>query len=547
MYHQHFGLSGPPFQFTPTPDALYLSKTHREALAALEWGLLREPTGFTLLVGESGVGKTTLVCSILTRRYENVRAAFITNPRLNFEQMMQVALSQLVPGAGGRNKFELTESFVRLLDDLAPGERVALIIDESQELSEETLEELRLLSNTDTAAERRLQLIFVGQPELMEQLASSRMRSLNQRIGARALLKPLAPAEVREYIDCRLRAKGGAARRIFASAALNHLMAHSRGIPRRINVLCHNSMLLGYAAGSKKVTLAMARSAVSEYEDLIGANSEHQNLVGARRARSAAAEPACAGVPLGRWVARAALAVTALALAVLGAVYLWSAQTLLASSPLHPSVAIRPAAGPKTTGPGVLLRPVAPAARASAPLAVDFSISAVPVSAGPPAAALPHAPGAPCREALPCPGAPTANATPRRAATAGEVGRKALANDGDSTAPSKPSAVALETASNSAPRPPTGTTPADAAQTGAARPTDATPPGEKSGSASVSARLRSIRVRYGDTLLKIATRYLGSPEGLNQLLDANPQLEDIDRIYPGETVYLPPMPAVVAR
>ena len=93
MYHQHFGLSGPPFRFTPTPDALYLGKTHREALAALEWGLLREPTGFTVLVGESGVGKTTLVCSLLAHRYESVHAAFITNPKLNFEQLLQVALS----------------------------------------------------------------------------------------------------------------------------------------------------------------------------------------------------------------------------------------------------------------------------------------------------------------------------------------------------------------------------------------------------------------------------------------------------------------------
>ncbi|HEX5443007.1 MAG TPA: hypothetical protein VFW87_04220, partial [Pirellulales bacterium] len=90
MYHHHFGLSGPPFQLTPAPDALYLSPTHREALAALEWGLFHEPTGFTLLAGESGVGKTTLVCSILARHHRNVRAALLTNPRLDFDQVMQV-------------------------------------------------------------------------------------------------------------------------------------------------------------------------------------------------------------------------------------------------------------------------------------------------------------------------------------------------------------------------------------------------------------------------------------------------------------------------
>ena len=210
MYHRHFGLSGPPFQFTPAPDALYLSPTHREALAVLEWGLLHEPTGFTLLAGESGVGKTTMVCSILARRHWNVRTALLSNPRLNFDQMMQVVMSQLAPGWSGQTRLELTEGFAELLDDLAPGERVAIVIDEAQELSDDALEGLRLLSNADTFAERRLQIIFVGQPELIERLGHPEMHSLNQRIGARALLKPLGAAEVREYIDCRLRAKGGA-------------------------------------------------------------------------------------------------------------------------------------------------------------------------------------------------------------------------------------------------------------------------------------------------------------------------------------------------
>lgn len=499
MYHQHFGLSGPPFQFTPTPDALYLSKTHREGLAALEWGLLREPTGFTLLLGESGVGKTTLVCSIVARRYESVRIAFISNPRLSFEQLLQVALSQLAPGIGGRGKFELSESFVRLLDDLAPGERVALIFDEAQELNEETLEELRLLTNADSGAERRLQLIFVGQPELAERLSSARMRSLNQRIGARALLRPLSPGEVREYIDCRLRAKGGAAHKIFVSAALNHLVEHSRGIPRRANVLCHNAMLLGYAGGSKKVSLAMARNAVAEYED----------LTGARQALSTAQESAVvvAGRPA-RWVARAALAVTALAVAILCAVYIWSAQTLASNPSVHPSIAIRPAAGPKTTGPGVLLRPVAPATSSDAPIAVEFTTSIAPAQP---------------------------SAASRATATDAQAADAKAADPGSAES-------ASETADHGA------RAAAGAALTlGPLQGGEAAAPAVRAMYSSVTARLHSIRVRYGDTLLKIAVRYLGSPDALNQLVDANPQLKDINVIYPGETLYLPPIPAVAAR
>ncbi len=339
MYHQHFRLSGPPFQFTPTPGALYLGKTHREGLAALEWSLLHEPTGFTLLVGESGIGKTTLVCSILAQCYPNVRSAYVTSPKLNFDQMMQMIMSQFLQATGGQTKLQLIESFTRLLEEVGPGQRLTIVLDEAQELADETLEEFRLLSNLDTAAERRLQLIFVGQPELIERLTSSRMLSLNQRIGARVLLKPLQAAEVREYIDCRLRTRGGAANKIFASAALDHLVRHSRGIPRRINILCHNSMLLGFAAGRAKVSLTMARTAVNEFENLLGTKSaSHDQAALAPRA-------------MRHFVARTALAVAALVLVALGVLYVWSSQAWFGISPTHASLsgkALRPVTAPAT-------------------------------------------------------------------------------------------------------------------------------------------------------------------------------------------------------
>ncbi|HLJ42943.1 MAG TPA: AAA family ATPase [Candidatus Binataceae bacterium] len=351
MYHRHFGLSGPPFQFTPAPDALYLSATHRETLALLEWGLLHEPTGFTMLVGESGVGKTTLVASILARRLRNVRTALLTNPRLDFDQIMQVAMSQLAPGWSGQTRLELTEGFAELLDALAPGERVAIVIDEAHELSDDALEGLRLLSNADTFEERRLQIILVGQPELITRLARPAMRSLNQRIGARAVLRSLGPDEAREYIDCRLRAKGGTVGKIFAPAALACLIAHSGGIPRRLNVLSHNSMLQGYAAGSKKVSLAMVRNAVGEYEDLLKAKGARGSTDGPPRA----AKP---GISL----TRVALAATALLLAVAGALLVWS-QGWVAFNSSHATsdggMAVQPAADPYWTGPGTPLLPVA--------------------------------------------------------------------------------------------------------------------------------------------------------------------------------------------
>lgn len=350
MYHQHFKLSGPPFQFTPMPGAIYLSKTHREGLAALEWSMLHEPTGFTVLVGDSGIGKTTLICSILARRYANVRSAYVTSPKLNFDQMMQVIVTQLSQSAAGHTKLELLEGFMQLLDELAPGERLAIIIDEAQELADETLEEFRLLSNLDTSAERRLQIVLVGQPELIQRLASPAMTSLNERIGARVRLSPLPPSEMREYIDCRLGAKGGTAKKIFVPAALSHLVQHGRGIPRRINVLCHNAMLLGFAAGRAKVNLTMAQAAVSEFENLLGDKRVASN----QRTRA----------PRVKRFARAALAVAALVLVALGALYAWSSRTWLTSSLTHATLggeATRPAAAPAKLGTAILSGPPLPA------------------------------------------------------------------------------------------------------------------------------------------------------------------------------------------
>jgi general secretion pathway protein A len=352
MYHHHFGLNGPPFQFTPAPGALYLSRTHREALAALEWGLFHEPSGFTVLTGESGVGKTTLIHAVLAQRYRNLRAALLNNPGLDFPQMMEVVMSQLAPGRSGRSCLDAAEGFAELLDHLVPGERVAIVIDEAHELSDNALEGLRLLSDADTFTERRIQIIFVGQPRLLARLARPEMRSLNQRIGARAMLSPLSPAEVREYIDCRLRAKGGTASAIFAPAALSYLVARSEGIPRRVNVLGHNSMLQGYAAASKKVSVALVKNVVDEYESLLNAR-------GVRTAGDRPAPPK----PHARLM-RAAWTVTALALVVAGALLIWS-QGWSTLDPSRASVggtlnSHPDRGGALKTGPGIPPRPVAP-------------------------------------------------------------------------------------------------------------------------------------------------------------------------------------------
>jgi MSHA biogenesis protein MshM len=221
-----------------------------------------------VLAGESGVGKTTLVCSVIARYRGSIETALITNPRLSFEQMITLVLSQLGVAAGGMSKFEMLQRFMRLLDDRAAETCVALIFDEAQELSDEIFGELRLLSNQGMAAAHNLRIVFVGQPELLERLRAPQLHALNQRIGARTILNPMQAAEAREYVKFLLQAKGARSEKVFASAALSHLIGHGHGNPRCINVLCHNAMLTAFGAHRKRVDLASARNAVADYENL---------------------------------------------------------------------------------------------------------------------------------------------------------------------------------------------------------------------------------------------------------------------------------------
>lgn len=315
MYYQHFGLNGPPFQFTPSPAMLYMSQTHREGMAALEWGLMYESTGFSLLIGESGTGKTTLIAALLSRQYQRLNLAYVTNPRLGFEDILRLILTQIGVEGAGLSKSEMLDRLGAFLGGLRPGERLVVIFDEAQGLSDEALEELRLLSNYGRPGENQLQLILAGQPELLRRLMVPHLRQFNERIGARTLLMRLDPSETVEYIDYRLRARNGSAAKIFQRKALKYIVSRSGGVPRRINVLCHNSMLLAYAAGAKQVTYKMAREAVADYEDLFSSSQ-----------RAAAGEGGVPNGRLARLTARpaafaAAASIAAVALVLFGAYF----------------------------------------------------------------------------------------------------------------------------------------------------------------------------------------------------------------------------------
>ncbi|MGO9061524.1 MAG: AAA family ATPase [Candidatus Binataceae bacterium] len=268
MYLEHFGLSAPPFQFTASPTALFMSRTHRECLAALEWGLLHEPSGLTLLAGEAGVGKTTLICALLARQYREVRAAYLGNPRLDFVDLLASILNQLGIRGGRASKAAMLNAFAGFANTLPANERIAVVVDEAQALSDDALEDFRMLSNLERHGRKAAQIILAGQLELARRLAAPEVRHLNERIGARAVLVPLTRLESLQYIQHRLELCGGSCDKLFARRVLDYIVRHSGGVPRRINALCHNSLLLAYSDGSKGVRMAMARDAVADYDGL---------------------------------------------------------------------------------------------------------------------------------------------------------------------------------------------------------------------------------------------------------------------------------------
>ncbi len=208
-YYRHFGLRTNPFDIVGQPTSLYMSKAHREGLAALEWGLLHEPGSFTLLIGEVGTGKTTLINALHGRNYDYARIAYVTNPKLSFEEMLRTILEELGYLPMASTKLELLKKFEWFFGQLRANERIGIIIDEAQALSDDTLEELRLFSNYGTNGKGHLEIMLVGQPELLNRLMSPSLRQFHQRIGARAVLNPLQRDEALEYVDFKLRQSGG--------------------------------------------------------------------------------------------------------------------------------------------------------------------------------------------------------------------------------------------------------------------------------------------------------------------------------------------------
>ncbi len=249
----HFGLRENPFRGTPDPRFLFHSETHREALASLINGIDCE-FGFQVLVAQPGMGKTTLLFSFLERFRDTAHTAFLFQPQLEPHELLQSLLLELGSVSEDTSVRKLSEQINQVLGRAAEEhKRVIVVVDEAQNLDFAVLETLRQLSNFETARAKLMQIVLAGQPELMKKLAAPEQEQLRQRISSIGRLSPLTFNETRAYINHRLRTAGYRGSELFTPDAARNIWENSKGVPRRINTLCFNAMLLGFAGNTKSI------------------------------------------------------------------------------------------------------------------------------------------------------------------------------------------------------------------------------------------------------------------------------------------------------
>jgi len=266
MYASFFGLNDKPFSITPDPRYLFMSARHGEALAHLVYGVT-ESGGFIQLTGEVGTGKTTLVRTLLLNRMpDNADVAVVLNPQLSVVEFLATICEELhieVRHNSGSIK-ALTDALNRhLLAAHASGRRTILVVDEAQNLAPAVLEQVRLLTNLETARQKLLQIILIGQPELRDLLSRTDLRQLAQRITGRYHLEPLSREETAQYIEHRLKV-AGALGEVFDKGAKNEVYRLSQGVPRLVNVICDRALLGAYARETRRVNASLVRRAAAE-------------------------------------------------------------------------------------------------------------------------------------------------------------------------------------------------------------------------------------------------------------------------------------------
>jgi general secretion pathway protein A len=267
MYESFYGFRERPFDLTPNPRFLVMTDVHREALSNLEYGIASR-TGITLLVGDAGTGKTTLIRTALERQPERVHCVHLQNPaltRAEFVEMLawRFELSDKARESKTALLLELEDVLKRRAE---AGESTVLLIDEAQSLPRDILEEIRLLANIETNERKLLSVIMAGQPEVTSLLNDESLRQLKQRVALRCELRPLTLQETAGYIAGRIRSAGGVGAQVFTREAVTLIHERSRGIPRTISVICDNALLTGFAVGQRPVNSSTIREVCRDFD-----------------------------------------------------------------------------------------------------------------------------------------------------------------------------------------------------------------------------------------------------------------------------------------
>ena len=266
MYAEFFGFSEKPFEMTPDPKFLYLTPGHREVLATITYGI-RERRGVVTIVGEPGTGKTMLLNAVLDQLDEKTKVASIFITDVGFDEMLDMAVFELGL-AKPEEDLPKREQIRRLKEfasqQLAGGGNVVLMLEESQKLGRDAIEELCLLSNLETRKHKLVQMVLCGQPELDHNLGQPQLRGFAQRVNLRRWLQPLTEKETYGYIEHRMAVANLRDQELFSPTAQQLIWQYSKGVPRRINNLCDNALLIGYGLNKKRIEVVVVEEAIRD-------------------------------------------------------------------------------------------------------------------------------------------------------------------------------------------------------------------------------------------------------------------------------------------
>lgn len=266
MYLNFYDLQKEPFQITPDPSFLFLSHVHKEALASIIYGVEKRK-GFVLITGAVGVGKTTILRAYLEKaEARNLRIIYVFNSNISYSNLLKYVFSELdIVPQSGEICHMVNQLHQKLLDEYREGRNVLLLIDEAQNMPIDTLENLRMLSNFETATEKLIQIVFSAQPEFEKTLNLDELKQLKQRIAVKATIYPFSTDEGVTYIHHRLKTAGHKEKLIFSDGALKEIVKAARGIPRVINVLCDNSLITAFGYGKKRIGVGIVREITRDF------------------------------------------------------------------------------------------------------------------------------------------------------------------------------------------------------------------------------------------------------------------------------------------